>query len=282
MEPKLNQKDHLLDGVKYATYRLRDEDSSLPTLVMLHGFLGSAEVFLPLMKPLRKVCSPLLIDLAGHGRTQFPNDPKRYHAPRQVADLTALVQRECETPPFLYGYSMGGRLALRYALHASARIRGLVLESTSPGIDGLGLLRERLGKDQQRAADILADFEGFLRLWNRQPMFNGGKPASEDLTHYMDIQRNQDPVGVANSLLGFSPALVPSMEKQLSSLDIPVCLIAGGYDAAYVRHAHAMGKAIPKAEAHVIPTAAHRVHLDAPAQVADIVTNFIQTIPERP
>ncbi len=277
MEPVLTQTDHAIGDVQYALYRLDAEDSSLPTLAMLHGFLGSAEVFRPLLPALREICNPLLIDLAGHGHTKFPNDPKRYHGPRQTADLAALLKKECTEPPFLYGYSMGGRLALRYALHAPDQIRGLILESTSPGIDGLNLLRERLGKDQQRASEILADFGAFLKIWNRQPMFNGGSPTSEDLERYMDIQQNQDPVGVANSLLGFSPALVPSVSRQLQRLTMPVALIAGGYDATYAAYARSMEKAIPNAEAHIIPTAAHRIHLDAPREVGDIVTKFILT-----
>src|SRR5690606_36961553 len=132
-----------------------------PTIVFLHGFLGSGEVFYPLFPLLPDDFNILLIDLPGHGSTRYPNDARRYHVQHQIKDLNHIIQSHCPSKPYLYGYSMGGRLAIRYALYASKSLKGLILESTSPGIQGLGSLRNRLLEDQERAQQVLADYESF-------------------------------------------------------------------------------------------------------------------------
>jgi 2-succinyl-6-hydroxy-2,4-cyclohexadiene-1-carboxylate synthase len=247
-----------------------------PTVVFLHGFLGSGDVFMPLLKHMDLEIHPILVDLPGHGSTKYPNDPKRYQLPHQLHDLHSVITKATEGSFFLYGYSMGGRLALRYALYHQDKLKGLILESTSHGIQGLGVARERLTQDAQRSTEILADYPSFLSQWNTLPMFVGGKPDPEDVEAYHAIQSHQEPEGVANSLLGFGAGLMPDVRSRLKHLDIPVLLIAGGYDPVYVRSAAMMESLIPVSEKVVISTAAHRVHLDAPSRVASHLISFIQ------
>src|SRR5690606_29494413 len=110
-------------------------------------------------------------------------------------------------------------------------------------------------------------------------MFKGGQPSNEDYQSYLRIQRQQKPEGIANSLTGFSAALMPNIRTQLMALQLPVQLIAGAYDVAYVAHAKQMHKMLPNAELTVIADAAHRVHLDTPIQISDIIKKFILTHP---
>jgi 2-succinyl-6-hydroxy-2,4-cyclohexadiene-1-carboxylate synthase len=254
-----------------------DRAGLYPTVVFLHGFLGSGDVFLPLLKHTTIGMHPILIDLPGHGSTKYPNDPKRYQLPQQLHDLHSVIESCTNSPHFLYGYSMGGRLALRYALLFQGGLKGLILESTSHGIQGLGVARERVGQDAQRSAEILANFPLFLKSWNAHPMFVGGKPGPSNLEAYNTIQSQQDPIGVANSLIGFSAGLMPDVRVRLKHLQLPVLLLAGGYDPVYVRSAATMESLIPFSEKVVILTAAHRVHLDAPHLVADHLSTFIST-----
>ncbi len=247
-----------------------------PTVVYLHGFLGSGDVFLPLLNHMDIDVNPVLIDLPGHGSTKYPNEPKRYQLPQQMLDLRTLLDQVVDGPFFLYGYSMGGRLALRYALSHQNHLKGLILESTSHGIQGLGMARDRVSQDVSRSVEILRGYPDFLEQWNSLPMFVGGQPDQSDLDSYLAIQSNQDPVGIANSLLGFSAGLMPDVRARLKSIEVPVLLFAGGYDAAYVRSAALMASLIPDCQKAVISSAAHRVHLDAPDQVAGQLTTFIQ------
>lgn len=248
-----------------------------PAVVFLHGFLGCGDVFLPLLKHTAMDIHPILIDLPGHGSTKYPNDPKRYQLPQQLHDLHSVIDSCINGSHFLYGYSMGGRLALRYALLFQSGLRGLILESTSHGIQGLGVALERVRQDVQRSAEILTDFPLFLNNWNTHPMFVGGNPDPSNLEAYNTIQSQQDPIGVINSLIGFSAGLMPDVRVRLKQLQLPVLLLAGGYDPVYVRSAAMMESLIPFSEKVVISAAAHRIHLDAPHQVAHHLSTFIST-----
>jgi len=254
-----------------------DRADLYPTVVFLHGFLGSGDVFLPLLRLLNIQINPVLVDLPGHGSTKYPNDLKRFQLPQQLHDLHAVIEACTNGPIFMYGYSMGGRLALRYALAFQGGLKGLVLESTSHGIQGLGYARDRVTQDAQRSADILHDYQVFLSHWNKLPMFVGGNAKESDLEAYYDVQAKQDPVGIANSLIGFGAGLMPDVRSRLKQLQIPVLLMAGGYDPAYVRSAGMMESLIPVSKKVVISSAAHRVHLDAPQAVSDHLSTFITT-----
>ena len=52
---------------------------------------------------------------------------------------------------FLLGYSMGGRVALYYAIHGNETLSGLLLESTSAGIQDETDKEERAQVDAARA-----------------------------------------------------------------------------------------------------------------------------------
>jgi len=269
--------DIVVGDVQYRIHTSESTNADNPTIVFLHGFLGSGEVYYPLIPLLTDDINIVLIDLPGHGSTQFPNDARRYHLQHQIKDLGEIIQKYCPSKPYLYGYSMGGRLAVRYALYASKSLKGLILESTSPGIQGLGSLRDRLLIDQDRAKQVLRNYPAFLQEWNNSLMFKGGNPDIDAYQAYIDIQLQQKPEGLANSLTGFSAALMPNVRTQLMTLTIPVQLIAGAYDVAYTAQARQMYKLIPNSEFIVISEAAHRVHLDTPDQISDIINKFILT-----
>ncbi|HZL16285.1 MAG TPA: alpha/beta hydrolase [Polyangia bacterium] len=100
----------------------------LPTIVLLHGLGSAATAFGPLLTRLLphagRVMAP---DLPGHGFSHAPTatlTPARlYSALCEV--LAALVPE----PMVLVGTSLGGALALRYALEHPARLAALALIS---------------------------------------------------------------------------------------------------------------------------------------------------------
>ena len=103
-----------------------------PALLLLHGFTGSADAWRELLPVLGKRARTLAIDLPGHGPAgRNQSFPPRFtlsacaeHVGRRLGDLHV-------PETVLLGYSMGGRVALRFALDHPERVRGLVLESKS-------------------------------------------------------------------------------------------------------------------------------------------------------
>ena len=262
-------------GISYHFERHQDLEH-LPTLVLLHGFLGSGTTFQPILAPLKTFCNPVTIDLLGHGQTEGAELHYRFSAKEQVADLFKLLKEQFHAPLFLYGYSMGGRLALQLCFHHPHLVQGLILESSTFGIEHSAERQARQALDASRADQIMGNFSGFLDEWEKMPLFSGINPDSERLSK---IQRSQNPVWMANSLLGFGTGTMPCLREHLVELRAPVQLIVGNQDSKFVHINQNMKKEIPSCELAIIQNAKHRVHSDQPTALTEILQSFINTNP---
>lgn len=262
------------------------ESHAGPTLLMLHGFMGSGRCFAHLVSGLREYCRPVTVDLLGHGRTEGSGDPARYECGRQVADLRELVSGLEAGSLYLYGYSMGGRLALQYALDHPETLEGLILESANPGLDDPAGRERRRAEDEARAEAIEEDFGAFLDRWEELELFEtpsrrpAGPPNGETgdpgrFERYASVQRGQRPSCMAASLRGFGSGAMPPAWERLEGYGLPVLILAGEHDPRYREIAVRMNRLLPRNRVDIVPKAAHRVHLDQPYHVLKLITTFL-------
>lgn len=263
-------------GISYH-FEIHQENETLPNLVLLHGFMGSGENFTHLIPELKTFCNPITIDLLGHGKTEGAELHYRFSTKEQVADLTKLISEQLHIPVYLYGYSMGGRLALQLALHRPDLYRGLILESATFGIEGETERQARQSLDARRSDAITGNFEGFLEEWKNMPLFSSSTASPELLEKTENIQLEQNPFWLANALQGFGTGTMPCVRDRLKELAIPVQLITGEKDSKFVHVNRQMEKEIPDAELYTVKNAGHRVHLEQPDLLIDSLRTFIQT-----
>lgn len=85
-----------------------------PTVILLHGLLGNRLSWYTsgyvdaMVNDYRLV----MVDMRGHGESEGPSDPESYAYTSLAADIAAVVEQECNSPPALWGYSAGGGLAM--------------------------------------------------------------------------------------------------------------------------------------------------------------------------
>ncbi|MEQ9500794.1 MAG: alpha/beta fold hydrolase [Deltaproteobacteria bacterium] len=105
-------------------------DGDLPPHVLLHGFSASAVQLAPVLRHFKPSVQRLVaIDLPGHG---FSEVPRGVLDPQVLLDgIFAALDDIIREPVVLFGNSMGGFIALRYALHAPQNVKKLAL--ISPG-----------------------------------------------------------------------------------------------------------------------------------------------------
>ena len=248
----------------------------LPFLLLLHGFMGSGRSFEHLVDPLSRFVNPVTIDLLGHGKSAGTPDPERYRTDMQVHDLYNLISRLDLNPLCLHGYSMGGRLALQYALRQPVTLSGLILESTHGGSDDKQSRLERNRKDDLRAKAIEHDYESFLNEWQKLPLFDNGIPVERKLKQrYERIQRRQQPEFISASLQGFGAGRMPSVNNELGRLELPVLLLAGEKDEKYVTKMSKMHERLPNGWFQVVERAGHRIHLENPETYVSKLKSFI-------
>ena len=251
-------------------------NKSHPYLLLLHGFMGDHRAYTHLLDDLGESCNPVTVDLLGHGESSKPAEPIHYHEEEQISHITALVGEIGISSLFLYGYSMGGRLALKTAQAAPELFTGLILESTTYGITGKEERGKRRETDKKRAMHITENFEAFLEEWESLPLFASHLPANKEIAHrYKRIHAEQDPQAVAASIQGFSTGLMKPVTKNEQNYYHPVLLLAGSEDQKYIAINKQLKKILSKAKLRILE-AGHRVHLDNPKGLAEEINLFIE------
>src|ERR1700719_3122516 len=82
-------------------------------LILLHGGLGSGEMFGPVLPALAERHQVIAVDLQGHGRTADIDRPIDLQF--MADDIAALIDHLGLDKPDVVGYSLGGGVALRIA-----------------------------------------------------------------------------------------------------------------------------------------------------------------------
>jgi 2-succinyl-6-hydroxy-2,4-cyclohexadiene-1-carboxylate synthase len=122
------------------------------SLVCLHGFAEDMSTWDDLEVKGRQL---ILIDLVGHGQSSKPHAKQHYRTKTIVRRLNVLLSRLGLRRYALLGYSMGGRIALAYALRYPDNVEHLILESASFGERSRKNRRERRQADANLAQNIL-------------------------------------------------------------------------------------------------------------------------------
>lgn len=254
-----------------------------PPLVLLHGFTGSTETWAPLRAPLGAAHFTIAVDLPGHGRSTAPREPSRYGLDRLTGDLARALDTLGVERVALLGYSMGGRAAMRVALHHPDRVAALVLESASPGIADPVRRAERLAADAELADSIERDgMRAFVERWERLPLWESQRSMSDAARALLRAQREgNQPGGLANSLRGAGAGTDDSVLDRLATLHAPTLLLAGALDAPYVALARLMEHSLPHPRVAIVPDAGHAVHLERPEAYVAAVMAFLGNVPSR-
>jgi pimeloyl-ACP methyl ester carboxylesterase len=129
-------------------------------LLVLHGGLGSIEMFKPILPALGEGRQLIAVDLHGHGHTALGDRPIDYLA--QGDDLAVLIKQLGYTQVDVIGYSMGGGIAFRLAAQHPDVVRRLVL--VSAGYSQAGFYPEML--PQQAAVGA-----GMADMMKETPMY---------------------------------------------------------------------------------------------------------------
>jgi 2-succinyl-6-hydroxy-2,4-cyclohexadiene-1-carboxylate synthase len=242
----------------------------------MHGFTGSSHSWGPAVLDglASAVGPPVLLDLPGHGRHAGDAAPWRFTFEAVEAEINALAGGE---PADLVGYSMGGRFALAYAVRNPGRVRRLVLESASPGLETEEERVERRASDEALARFVENEgIEAFVERWEALELFESQRslPAAARATHRARRLLNH-PRSVAASLRGLGAGALPSYWGSLAGLRIPVLIVAGALDRKFAAVGARMAELLPDARLVEVAGAGHTVHLEQPDAWLGAVTGFL-------
>lgn len=244
-------------------------------VVLIHGGQMDRRMwddqFLPYARQLRVV----RYDVRGYGRSVMPATPYS-----SVNDLHALLRGLGIARADLVGLSLGGRIAIDFALEHPDMVRSLVL--AGPGLSGFGWSRaeERAFMKILQAAQA-GRFEESNELWLRsgymapameQP---GLAPRLRQLC--LDNAKNT----LVNPLL--ERGIEPPASGRLGDIKAPTLVVVGTRDVPDIqRIVKKLEQAVPQAKVVRIEGAGHIVNMEKPAEFDRAVLGFLRAQrPER-
>ncbi|MAU08641.1 MAG: 2-succinyl-6-hydroxy-2,4-cyclohexadiene-1-carboxylate synthase [Anaerolineaceae bacterium] len=268
-------------AINGVTYHL-EEAGTGDTLIVLHGFTGSTAQWQPFVDAWAQHFHVVLVDLLGHGQTDVPESASRYRLKHVRRDLLKLIDAVSDGPAHLLGYSMGGRIALYMAVNHPNLFQSLILESASPGLESAEDRQQRVESDTALAQRIQNEgIEAFVNFWESIPLWASQSSLAADTLAAQRSQRlANNPVGLANSLLGMGTGVQPSLWHQLANLSLPTLLICGALDTKFTAINQRMNDLLPQSQLVIVPDAGHNVHLEQPEVFAKQIETFLISSPE--
>jgi pimeloyl-ACP methyl ester carboxylesterase len=184
-------------------------------LVLLHGGLGSGEMFGPILRTLAERHQVIAPDLQGHGRTADIDRPidVRFMAD----DIAALIGHLGLEKPDVVGYSLGGGVALHTAARHPDAVGRLVAGSANIRRDAI--YPEILARQGQVGADAAE----FMKDTPMHELYQRVAPRPEDFPRLLDK-------------MGQSMAKDFDYADDVRSLQVPTLIVAADADMAPPSH----------------------------------------------
>jgi 2-succinyl-6-hydroxy-2,4-cyclohexadiene-1-carboxylate synthase len=228
-------------------------DGHGPRLVLVHGFTQNRNCWGAVATDLALDHEVLRVDAPGHG--------KSCEVRAGLSEGARLIAVRGGGATYI-GYSMGARFVLHAALANPSVVHGLVLVGGTGGIDEPEARAERRRADAALAHRLEHDgLEAFLDSWLAQPLFAGLSDAAQ-----FREERGENTVdGLADSLRQAGTGSQEPLWPRLSTIDMPVLVIAGEDDEKFSAEAERLMSCIgPNATMALIPDAGHAAHLEQP------------------
>ena len=240
-------------------------------LVLIHGFSLDTRLWDDQVQPFARRYQVIRYDLRGFGRAAPPDHPYAH-----ADDLGALLEHLGVARAHVVGLSLGGTVALDFALAYPAATQQLVLIDS-----GLAGFRTRDKQTRSVLKPVFtkgreAGVEAAKQLWLESPLF---APAREQPAVYERL------VAMVTDYSGWhfinreptrEPA--PPAARRLAEIRAPTLVIVGERDVAAMRAiAGTLADEIPNAREVVLPGVGHLANLEAPAAVNSLVLGFLKS-----
>jgi len=246
--------------------------------MILHGYTGSAAGMRDLSQAFAGEFETIVPDLPGHGLSVGRATHGRYEFEQCVRDLVATLESTGHQRAHWLGYSMGARLALACAARHPACVASLVLVGARAGIADVAARHARRREDELLASRIESGgIAAFVDDWMAMPLFASQQRFG---AAFLDEQRRtrlaNDAHELAASLRGLGPAAQPALFDELAQVTVPVLLVAGELDRAFVDAGRDLAKRLPAAETCEIADAGHAVHLEQRDAFVRVAMEFLR------
>ncbi|EGJ74877.1 putative hydrolase [Streptomyces sp. Tu6071] len=252
---------------------LASGDARAPVALLLPGFTGSKEDFLPLLPALGaggyRVVS---VDGRGQYETEGPESPEAYAPEELAADVRALA-RALGGRAHLLGHSLGGLISRAAVIAEPALFVSLTIMSAGPAatsqgqIEKLALLSQALGAMEKGAV-----WEAMAALESPEAAEAAARPATERDRRLRERWLRTRTVQLLTT--GKQLATEPDRVEELAASGVPVHVVSGESDDTWpVEWLDAMALRLGAPRTRVAG-AGHSPNTDRPKETAEALLAF--------
>ncbi len=218
-------------------------------------------------------------DYRGHGRSETPPERERYSLEQVVADLRAVHQAATDdSPAYVGGLSVGGLVALSYALAHPERVQALLLFNTGPGFKNPEALAQWQAMLERAASKLeRVGLPRYLEGRRAQAELLGLHPDTDLARAVRASVLSSSVEGLAHFARGVAGP-VPNLVDRLAEIRVPCLVVVGEHDAAIQRAAQVLAAKLPRARRVVLKGAGHVLQLDQPEGFVREVERFADSM----
>ncbi len=239
-------------------------------LVLLHGWGMHGGVWHPVKENLAARFRLHIVDLPGFGESTTI-------APYTLPHLVEVIAAQVPEKIALCGWSLGGQIALQWALQRPQHIVKMVLVSTTPRFIREPAWDHGIALDvfRQFADGVTADYvPAITRFLSLQAQ--GGEDARDTIR---ELKRHffQRPAPMPQVLqAGLDILLNTDLRAEVGRINTPSCVMHGGRDRiAPMAAGEWLAQGLGKAELHGCENAAHAPFLSHPTWFVERLTEFL-------
>ncbi len=240
-------------------------------IIFVHGFPYDHQMWENQYEYFSKDYYCIAYDIRGLGESEVGDG--QYTMELFVDDLFQIVEELKLGKPAVCGLSMGGYLLLNALQRTDRLFSAVILADThAKADDNAGKLKRANAIKTINTKGLDVYIDGFVPgTFSKET--NESKP--EFFTKTIERCKQNSPIGVKGSQLAMLSRL--SSEEFLSSINVPVLVIAGEYDSLTPPNVmKEMSEKIPKSEFFVIENAAHMSPLENPEKFNSILELFLK------
>jgi len=252
-----------------------------PSLVFLHGLLGSTTDWQPIVADLSADYQCICIDLPGHAGSQAVTANDFQHVQQLI--IATLAQYQIDNI-VLVGYSLGARIAMTIATEQARNwpytIDGLLLESGHPGLNSSAEQLQRglhdLGWVTRFSEETLPTV---LIDWYQQGVFSSLTQDHKNALIKRRCQTQADKNGFSGGMQISKMLAATSLSKQryllpkLQNSGLPVRMVCGEWDPKFVQLTQ-----VSQLDYRTVSQAGHNVHADQPLVFSQLIRDFADDV----
>ncbi|GAA5086998.1 hypothetical protein GCM10023210_09470 [Chryseobacterium ginsengisoli] len=224
----------------------------MPNLILLHGALGHSDIFESFKEELSKYFTIYTPLFSGHGTIEIPENGITIE--KYTQELEEFIEKENLNDVYIFGHSMGGYVALYYALKNPTSVNSIMTLGTKFDWTEEQALKE----SKMLNPDIIA----------------------EKVPKYAELLENQHGAKWKQLLPAIAEMMIslgknPPLKDNLSTINIPVQIMVGDKDnMVTLEESIEVYRSLPNAKLAVLPDTKHPMDKVRPDLLLNLMRDF--------